>query len=628
MAARPSPSVPRRWRFQFSLRLLLSVITLSAILLGLRIWQFRRQEEAIEAVQRLGGSVIFGAESPASGVLPPLFFPKVSMVNLQGTQTTNEDIEPLGALSGLQSLNLSNTKITAGGLAPLAGLTGLTSLSLAQTGIDDDDLAQLRRLKGLTSVDLSGTAVSDAGLGHLGSLAALESLSLGGTNVTGAGLEHLGGLPRLAMLWLDESQITATAVDHLQKMPGLKILRVHVAGGTGKRAWELLAPLSNIAASGLQRPDGRALWVTAAAWEDTSAGVAERIGALVPLKPQEKAILLDALAEACPNGAWPDSRIPPLPPPTPKVIPDQDKIRTIDQLMEAMKRTDYESFKRVRLFAESEGARSAVPVLLKLLDEPKRKDSDYMVFHRAAFLLIRIAGADRQVVAALARSLSSNDARLRVDTVYAFNDTDAERAGKFGLKISAEQAEALLPLLLGRRKDPAPHVRSELAQAMTSIVRLHPKHAKAVVPVLLELFQDRDSSVSQYASSALGRIAEVCPDQAGPIAAKLLVMLEGGPPQAEWRVLETLGYVARWDREAARAAAPVLVGALRRGGEPAGRSVGYALGAIVRNHPEQLKTVIPALFALLQDQDPAVRRAAALALPGVATAVSGQKKPP
>jgi hypothetical protein len=158
---------------------------------------------------------------------------------------------------------------------------------------------------------------------------------------------------------------------------------------------------------------------------------------------------------------------------------------------------------------------------------------------------------------------------------------------------------------------------------MTSIVRLHPKHAKAVVSVFLAMLEEGDPSVPY----ALGRIAEVCPDQAGPIVAKLVVMLEAGAAQPDQLVLQTLEWVAPWDRDAARAAAPALVRALRRGGEPVGRDVGNALHPIVRNHPEQLKTVIPALLALLEDQDPALRRAAVVALPGVATAVSGQKKP-
>jgi HEAT repeat protein len=245
--------------------------------------------------------------------------------------------------------------------------------------------------------------------------------------------------------------------------------------------------------------------------------------------------------------------------------------------------------------------------------------------------LIRIAGADPQVVAALARSLECDDARLRATVVYAFNDTDAARAGSFGPKISAEQAEALLPLLLSRRKEPSPYVRSELAQAMTSIVRLHPKHAKAVVSVFLAMLQDAEGSPFGGDLFALESIAEISPNQAGPIVAKLLQMLEGGSapaaPLDAMYVLYAIGRVAACDPEVAKAAVPPLLRMLRDGDEQWAQSVGGALGAIVRNHPEQLKTVIPALLALLQDQDPALRRAAVVALTGVATAVSGQGKP-
>ena len=369
MRARQDGAAPRRLRFQFSLRLVFAVITLFALVLGLRIWQIRRQEEAVAAVRRLGGSATAGDETVATGLLRPLFFPKIVKVNLQGTEATDDDLKLIGRLSGLDSLNLSQTKIGAGSLAPLGGLRSLRLLSLADTGIGDDDLAHVGRLTGLVSLDLSGTAVGDAGLEHLRSLSALIALSIHGSKVTGAGLEHLCGLPAPYSLSLDEGQITPAAVGSLQRMPGLGRVFVHVPHGTGKRAWELLRPLHSVSASGIRRTDARALWVSSAPWEDTIAGVFERIRSRVALSPRQEAILLDALVEACKEEVWgpPALRFTDRA----EFVADHDPIRTVHELMAVVKKGDSRSFNRAGSFVASDAGQAAVRLWLRRLRDRK-----------------------------------------------------------------------------------------------------------------------------------------------------------------------------------------------------------------------------------------------------------------
>ncbi len=102
-----------RRRFQYSLRTLLVVVTLFAIpcsWLAVKIRQAKRQQEAVAAIQKLGGSVIYdwpAGWKPARNVKPPPgpvwlrnllgvdLFQTVNTVDLSGTQVADEDIRKL-----------------------------------------------------------------------------------------------------------------------------------------------------------------------------------------------------------------------------------------------------------------------------------------------------------------------------------------------------------------------------------------------------------------------------------------------------------------------------------------------------------------------------------------------------
>ena len=184
-----SPKPKRCW-YQFSLRTLLVVMTVSIVAFGVWIQFMRLQarenrarvaavEEAVAAIEKLGGRVTSekkelrpqswlesqfddpgDADDPA-GVLT------VSEVNLFFASVTDADLEHLKALTNLQTLNLSVTNITDAGLEHLEGLTNLGFLYL------------------------SNTNVTDAGLEHLTGLKRLEILSLHITNVTDEGVKKL-----------------------------------------------------------------------------------------------------------------------------------------------------------------------------------------------------------------------------------------------------------------------------------------------------------------------------------------------------------------------------------------------------------------------------------------------------
>ena len=192
----PTPKPKLRW-FQFSLRTLLVFVTLCAFAcswLAVKMKQAERQRKAVEAIRKLGGTVLYDGQLDAKGdfvpnaaptgspwlrsVLGDDFFWKVKGVFLNNPQVTDDGLEHLKRFSQLQALGLSDTKVT------------------------------------------------DAGLEHLKGLSQLQQLWLGGTRVTSSGLEHLKGLNQLKGLYLDGTKVTDEGVKKLQQaLPKCKVTR-------------------------------------------------------------------------------------------------------------------------------------------------------------------------------------------------------------------------------------------------------------------------------------------------------------------------------------------------------------------------------------------------------------------
>jgi hypothetical protein len=671
MATREARVGRRRWRFQFSLRSLFVVMTLVALLLGLHNWQVQRYQQAVHTIQRLQGRMSFGPDSVGSYYTRPLFSEPIVFVDLAGTSAANDDLKRLRSLVDLEQLNLSGTEIRVGGLTPLAGLTNLHALSLNGTAIGDSDLVRFRRLENLAQLDLSGTGVGDAGLKHLASLAALETLYLHGTKATGDGLEPLCGLPRLGELSLDDGQITPAAVARLARMPALKRVLVRVPRGTGKRAWELLSPLAKLRALGFQgdampalfmynAPRGgmaraggtKIMWVTPGAWDDTNAGVLDSVREMVAIKSEQEAVFLDAIIGSDSSGLWKKGQgreyfSPALVPAaiTGAAVPEKDRIGSTDQLMQVLKQHDapitydklgrpgkpaHIDFNRARLFAASNCARSAVPALLKVVNEPKRNNADYELHGKAVFLLVRIAGTDPQVLSALGTILKSKDNRLRVTTFWSFDDEEFDlRYGRIGPRINAAQAEVLVPLLLGCVNDPETDAKNQAVRALGIIVAAHPQNARAVVPVLLRMLENKNLSGVYAVQGALESIATACPEQAAVILAKLLASLESAKVWDDGRkspspALSALCLIAPVNRQTATAAVPVLLRVLHEA-KGAGWWLNPAFSRIARDYPEQLKTFLPAILAMCEDQDRDRRQMGRAALAAVAAGVWDRK---
>jgi internalin A len=122
-------------------------------------------------------------------------------LDLSLTYVSDRGVERLKALDQLEELSLFAAEfITDAAVAFLRGHPRLTTLNLRGTDVTDTSLSYVGELPQLRSLDISFTQVTDVGLEHLASLAALEELQLGGDKISGVGLHVLKLLPRLRKL--------------------------------------------------------------------------------------------------------------------------------------------------------------------------------------------------------------------------------------------------------------------------------------------------------------------------------------------------------------------------------------------------------------------------------------------
>ena len=100
-------------------------------------------------------------------------------------------------------------------------------VNLYGTQITDDGLQHLKELAFLEKLQLRGCRnFTDAGLEHWGGLAGLKTLLIGHTCITDAGLEDLKGLTNLETLDLSTTRVTEEGVRQLrQVLPKCRIRR-------------------------------------------------------------------------------------------------------------------------------------------------------------------------------------------------------------------------------------------------------------------------------------------------------------------------------------------------------------------------------------------------------------------
>jgi hypothetical protein len=247
-----------RWRFQFSIRSLLTLTVAIAIpcsWFAVEMKKAREQMAAVEALIMLDCGFQYDYEvqfDPSSGVrieeedrvfgngpnvmpsgsawlrkyLGDDFFNNVYVVEGSGVRIADADLAHFEVLKSVVELRMTNNKTTDAGLVHLAGLTQLQLLELNGTQITDAGLARIAGLTQLQVLYLDNTQVTDEGMAHIAGLTQLQKLSLDYTQITDSGLAHLAGLTQLQELWLNNAQVTDAGVKKLQQaLPNCEIQR-------------------------------------------------------------------------------------------------------------------------------------------------------------------------------------------------------------------------------------------------------------------------------------------------------------------------------------------------------------------------------------------------------------------
>ncbi len=146
----------------------------------------------------------------------------ITVLDLSGTKTGDDELRGGAALDQLKQLDLSNTNITDAAIADPSWMSNLTRLSLNGTSITDAGLKSFENLPRLQLLWMNETAIGDAGLSHIQGLTGLQSLGLNKTEVTDEGLAHIRNMRDLKYLLLGHTQITDAGLQHLRGLTNLK----------------------------------------------------------------------------------------------------------------------------------------------------------------------------------------------------------------------------------------------------------------------------------------------------------------------------------------------------------------------------------------------------------------------
>jgi len=283
------PALRRSWRLQYSLRALLGLVTLVAVLLGWFLFECQKRQSQARLIAKcgtgLGPGLAFGdPEAPdgwswkgipkppkwarvcfgkqadeyfrnvvgiwcdygnADEVLPlALDIPTLRSVSIE--EHVWHDSPAYSALVRMTQINdlyFQYCEVRDSHLARLSALRKLEKFSLLnhdrgglndERPISDNGMAHLAKLPKLREIEITFTSVTDAGIAHLAKLRFLESLSLGppslrelgSSTITGENLAALQSRDRLRVLRIPGGGITARGLAQIGRLSALEELRL------------------------------------------------------------------------------------------------------------------------------------------------------------------------------------------------------------------------------------------------------------------------------------------------------------------------------------------------------------------------------------------------------------------
>ncbi len=228
----PDKSLMKTWRhrLRINVRALMVLVLILGCWLGWMVHRARVQREAVEAIERVGGSVTYdwihkyGEYIPGGQPWGPRwlvsrlgvdYFGNITVVSASGA--SDAELLHIGELSLLEDLDLHQSSITDAGLAHLSTLTGLQRLLLDHTKVSGAGLVHIKNLNRLLVLNLDSTETDDLGLTNLKGLGRLQRLFLTDTRVSDVGLTNLKALSNLQELLLNRTMVTGAGIGDLQQ---------------------------------------------------------------------------------------------------------------------------------------------------------------------------------------------------------------------------------------------------------------------------------------------------------------------------------------------------------------------------------------------------------------------------
>jgi hypothetical protein len=198
----------RRRRFpQFSIRSILAILTVLALVLSLHAYRqtsANRQIAAISEIRRLGGFTHYCYVqdenwNPGKKTYPDWLENKVGQDYLYAIDAfvinsrPNADpaIEIAATLPALRLVKLPGCKITDNSIKPLAKLKRLEWLELFATPVTDDCMDTISRIRSLKTLDLRRTNVTDNSIDDIVNLPHLRNLYIGKSAISEEGVVRI-----------------------------------------------------------------------------------------------------------------------------------------------------------------------------------------------------------------------------------------------------------------------------------------------------------------------------------------------------------------------------------------------------------------------------------------------------
>ncbi len=190
-----------KWKFSFSLRLLLAVMLLFAIATAWISEKGRRSRHLQADIRAGGGSAGYDTKLTADEKMRMLLrLPSAKPHSfIRRLQLQHPEF-----FFDIAYVSVHHKKLTPQVRAALPQLPRLSWLDVDNTDFNDDDLARLTCGSRLGYLDCQNTRLTDRGAALLSRFEKLHMVDLSGTAITDEGLEQLAKLRSLRTVWLDE----------------------------------------------------------------------------------------------------------------------------------------------------------------------------------------------------------------------------------------------------------------------------------------------------------------------------------------------------------------------------------------------------------------------------------------